>query len=494
MTKKLTRKKQTADHWMNVVTGLGTKAKDKSTYNEVDWMRLDRHTQESLFAADDLGGKIAKIIPFDGTREGITWVISNGDDKTDEQNIEEKAEVVKYLDDEFERLSVWQEFFWAWTLARVNGGALVLMVVDDGMELSEPLNLDRIRKVNNLLTMERWDIVVNSGDLINDINDPMFGTPEFYEWNTANVVPEGGEVIRIHNSRVIRFDGEHLPRRLYVRNNYWHDSIYSRLNKPISKYSTSMENVGNIMQDFNQAVYKLEGLTEAVAQDETELVVSKLEFVNLMRSTQRALVLDKEDEYTNQQSAVGGIKDLVDKVQERLTAASDIPHTRLMGESPGAALGETGRSELIDYYDTVAARQEIKLRKPIQTITEVLFAQIETEVSEPDDWSFTFDPLFQQDQEAIIRTRNIQANTDQTYMNAGVYDSFEVAKSRFGTGEYSFETQLDPDRQEEKEEVNEVMRERMLANAEEGGEPGSTENENENNQEAQESENTETQE
>ena len=451
-----------ADSWFNVVTGMNILNKDKSTANEVIWDRLDRETQNALFTADDLGGKIARIIPFDGTRAGITWNVGNMDDETDQ---EEKIAVIDFLDEEFDRLRVWETFFWAWVMARVQGGSLVLMVVDDGMELDQPLNVNAIRKIDNLMVLERWDINIYTGDLVKDIDDPDFGTPEYYHWNKSLLTGDQGTV-KIHSSRVIRFDGEHLPREIYIRNSYWHDSIYTRLLKPIEKYTTGMENAGRIMQDFNQAVYKLEGLTEAVSQDQSKLVVSKLLFVDQMRSATRALVLDKEDDFAHMQSAVGGIKDIIDKIQERLTAASDIPHTRLMGESPGGALGETGKSELVDYYDTVAARQEIKLRRPITTIAQMIFAQIQATVAEPESWGFVFDPLFQQDQEAIIRTRNIQANTDNIYLQHGVVDAIEISKSRFGSGEYSFETKLDPDRQDDKEAMDQLMREKELEEAE----------------------------
>ncbi len=482
-----------ADSWFNMVTGLNIIGKDKSTANEVLWDRLDRETQNALFTADDLGGKIAKIIPFDGTRAGITWNVGGADDETEQ---EEKMAVIEFLETEFDRLRVWETFFQAWVLARVQGGSLVLMVVDDGLQLDQPLNENSIRKIDNLMVLERWDLNIYSGDLVKEINDPEFGTPEYYHWNKSLLTGDHG-IVKIHSSRVIRFDGEFLPRELYIRNSYWHDSIYTRLLKPMEKYSTGMESAGRIMQDFNQAVYKIEGLTEAVAQDQEKLVVSKLLFVDQMRSSTRALVLDKEDDFDHMQSAVGGIKDIIDKIQERLTAASDIPHTRLMGESPGAALGETGKSELIDYYDTVASRQEIKLRRPITFLTEMIFAQIQATVAEPENWGFTFDPLFQQDQEAIIRTRNLQANTDQIYMQNGVIDSFEVAKSRFGSGEYSFETRLDPDRQDDKEAIDEIMREKELEMAEnqqeqagQGVDPfgpaGETENEEEESEGSEE--------
>jgi hypothetical protein len=48
--------------------------------------------------------------------------------------------------------------------------------------------------------------------------------------------------------------------------------------------------------------------------------------------------------------------------------------------------------------------------------------------------------LFQQEREKEIKTREMQANIDEKYINLGVIDAEEVVSNRFGTGRYSFET------------------------------------------------------
>ena len=70
----------TADGWVNVLTGLNVVGKDKNLGASISWRPTDRSRCEGLFAADDLGGKIAKTIPFDGTRAGITWKVPSSSD------------------------------------------------------------------------------------------------------------------------------------------------------------------------------------------------------------------------------------------------------------------------------------------------------------------------------------------------------------------------------------------------------------------------------
>ena len=425
-----------ADGWYNIITGMGT-PRDKTTYNELIWQQTDRSTAESFYAADEMGGKVAKIIPNDGTREGVTW---NMDKNADQETI------LKFIDSEFTRLNVWPTFSLAWLWARVFGGACVFISVNDGARsLSRPLDWSRVKSINTLTVFDRWELDVTSSDIISDIRDPNFGLPEFYTYQTANAAGStDARMIRIHHSRMIRFDGVLLPKQLFEQNNYWHDSIYGALADAITNYSSNHENIANIIADFNQPVYRIEGLTEAIAQDEDELVVKKLQTVDLMRSVARAVVLDKEDEFENVSTNVTGGSDLIELTTQRLVAGSDIPHTRLLGNSP-SGLGATGEAELINYYDSVKSEQKLKLTQPIDVITEGIFSQMGAP-PKPDDLSYEFTPLFQQKQEAELKTRNLQAEVDKKYIETGVLNANEVADSRFGTGRYSYETVIEDNR------------------------------------------------
>lgn len=435
-----TKEKQLShlDGWKNIISGLGT-SKDKNTYAEVEWERTTRSDADSIYAADEMGNKIARLIPYDGTREGVTWNMDKG--------VDQEA-VVKYLEQEFRRLSVWPRLSWAWNLSRVYGGALIFLNVDDGRSLDKPLNMKRVKEVRSLYVMDRWEVNIMATEVISDISSPDFGIPEFYYYDTSSApTAAGGERVKIHHSRVIRFDGVHLPTRLYKQNDYWHDSIYGYLAHAIRNYATTHDSISQIISDFNQPVYRIEGLSEALAQDQDDLIFKKLQTVDMLRSTTRAIVLDKEDEFQNVSTNVSGGKELVDLTVQRLVAGSDIPHTRLLGNSP-SGLGATGEAELINYYDSVRSMQELHLRNPIETLVDLIFEQ-NGAVARPQDLTFEFNPLFQQDEERMAKSREKQALIDEKYITLGVYDPDEVAKSRFGTGRYSYETVLEKERARE---------------------------------------------
>lgn len=423
-----------SDGWYNIVSGLGT-SRDKITKSVVQWQQTDRVTADALFAADEMGNKIAKIIPHDGTREGVTW---NMDADSDQEA------VVKFIETEFRRLGVWSTLAWSWTLGRVYGGSLVFLNVDDGRSFDKPLRIERVKSIKSLLVIDRWSMTVTN-EIIDDLSSPFFGTPEFYYYNTSADIGTTSETIKIHHTRMLRFDGSPLPSRLYKRNQYWHDSIYGYLSTAIRNYAIVNDAVASVISEFNQPVYRIEGLSEAIAQDQDELVYKKLKTVDMMRSTVRAIVLDKEDEFQNVSTNVSGAGDLLATTTQRLVAGSDIPHTRLLGNSP-SGLGATGEAELTNYYDSVKSMQELFLRKPLEVLTDLIFAQSSNNVAKPEDLTFEFNALFQNDTDTEQKARERQALIDEKYIQLGVYDSQECADSRFATGRYSYETVLDKDK------------------------------------------------
>ena len=432
---KKTKKVANTDGWVNVITGLGT-SKDKNTYSTVNWTGTTRQEAESLYAGDEIAQKIAKIIPYDGTREGISWNMDNG---------APQAEVTKYLEAEFRRLKIFDTVAWAWTVARVYGGALIFMSVDDGgRDLELPMDFTKVKKINALRVFDRWETQINSTDIEDDISSENFGRPKIYRYNSGAAIGSGlltGAEVRIHHTRLLRIDGVKLPTRLLIQNAYWDDSIYSALAHAIRNYGTTHDSISMIIADFNQPVYRLQGLSEALAMDEEQLITQKLKIVDLMRSAARAIVLDKEDEFENVSTNVAGGKDLIDLTVQRLVAGSDIPHTRLLGNSP-TGLGATGTSELINYYDSVKSMQNTTIREPLEVLTDLIFQQSGA-IERPEDLTFEFNPLFQQDLEKEIKTRHMQSEIDERYINMGVYNADEVAESRFETGRYSFETVVD---------------------------------------------------
>jgi len=420
------------DAWMNIMTGLQT-TRDKGTYSEIaTWTPLGEDICQSMYATDEVARKCAVLIPTDALREGISWNM---------EETEKHEEVIKYIDSEFRRLSVMEQLREAWIQANVYGGSIALMVVDDGSrKLSTPLKPERVKSFKALRVFNKHEVYIEPFDIITDLSSEFYGEPLYYRY-TPDIGVGDPKEIKIHRSRVLRFDGNELPRDLYVRNGYWHDTVYKSLYEAIKNYSVVHEAVASMVYDFQTPLYKIEGLSEALAQDEDELIIKKVQIAHLTKSINRALVLDAQDEFENISLGVSGINDLVDLTIQRLVVGMRVPKTIFLGVSPSGLSG-TGYSELINYYDNVKSMQQVKLRKGIELLTELIFEQ-DGAIGKPDGLVFNFNPLFQLDREAEQKARKLQADIDSIYIDKGVVSKEEVTESRFGHGTYNYETILD---------------------------------------------------
>lgn len=428
------KKKSAMDAWRNIMTGLGTK-KDKSTYAEIDvWRSLGESVQESLYARDEAAKKCAVLIPNEAVREGISW-------NMDETKRHE--EIMKFLDREFDRLDVFQALKSAWVQANVHGGACVLMVVDDGARsLASALKPEKVKSVKALRVFNRYELEVWPTEIITDFGSEYYGQPKYYYYNTS--VGDGTDTklqVKIHHSRLLRFDGVELPRKLYIDNGYWHDSIYTGLYTALKNYGTVHDALSTMVYDFQTPLYKIEGLSQALSEDDNETIVKRVQIANLTKSVSRALVLDKEDDFENTSVQVSGLSELVELTIQRLVVGMQVPKTIFLGVSPSGLSG-TGYSEMVAFFDNVKGQQQTKLRKPIERITELLFAEDGSE-EKPEGLTFIFNPLFQLDRETEQKARLLQSQIDEKYITKGVLSREEVTQSRFGHGRYNYETILD---------------------------------------------------
>lgn len=419
------------DGWVNVLTGWGLANRDKrsaGTFGQA--VRLDKVTLEELYRGDAIAAKIVDVLPDDMVREG--FALSVGDDTALAQAIVEAVDDLHGL----------QTFHEALVWSRLYGGAGVILGVDDGQEPDKPLNEGNIRAIRFLLALDRHQLRIASR--YEDPREPKYGEPETYR-----LQPVLGSAVNagqtIHESRVLRFDGVPVPAQARLENEGWGDPVLCRLFNAIRGYANAHDFSLAILQDFSQGVLKLRGLAAKLAANDDQAILKRLQALDLGRSTLRSLVLDENDEYERKATPVTGLDKIVEAAERRLCAETGIPHTKLLGESPGASLGEGGDSESRDWYDLVAAEQEKKLRPPLTRLITLLLKSREgpTRGREPEQWSLSFRPLWQLDEMELAEIRSKQAAADRVYLEYGVLSPNEVAVSRFGGTTWSGDTVLD---------------------------------------------------
>lgn len=411
----------------NVITGLNRRNRDKRVNIIAVPDLLKRQEAEDLYAADDIARKIVERIPKEGTRKWIE--ITNV-----------KPDVKIAFTKEFKKLNAVHQFEKAWRWARLYGGAVLYLNIDDGEDPSLPINFIRAKSIKNLLILHRHELSVEFSSIEKNIDSPNFGLPTLYRVHQHTAKQN----TLIHHERILRFDGVELPLTLFIKNGYWHDSVLSSLKSAIINYSQTHDNLASIFQDFRQRVMKIDQFAQMVGADEDDLLIKRMEIQDLIKSNFKTDMIDKEDELEIVQTSLAGVKDTVTMVNNRLVSGSNFPHTVLLGESPKGGLSDKGESQNRDWYDFIAEEQQNILQQPVTTLIAYLMKVKEgpTKGKIIDELDFEFRSLWQMSDEQRAKMELDIAKKDEIYIQNQVVSPEEAAVSRFGSEKFSSDTKI----------------------------------------------------
>ncbi len=421
------------DGWMSALTGMGIPGKDKRITGKIEWQGLlfNEHRAEAIVGGSNLARRIVEHLPYEATRQGVK--LEGFED--DEQPVQ----------DALDELDVWANFFTGWSWARQFGGAGLLMVTDEEDEADLELPLWKVRrdgtkvlnprvgKIKNLVPFNRWELTTWSSDIDTDLASPNFRKPKYYRLNAVSGGIRVPINVKIHYSRIIRFDGSTLGPLLFIRNNYWHDSIFSGLMTSFQDYDMSHEGVAQVLAEFRFIIHKMPNLAEMVADGKNVAIQKRLAASASLRNTTGVQVIDGEEEVTVESEAFSGVDAMLDRMANRFAAHTEYPKIVLFNESPEGSMGGNGSSEMDVWHSTVGARQRTYLGPRFDQLMEVLLASPEgpTGGQVPDDWTYSFPPLAQESAKEKAEREKAEAETDGLRMDQGVKDAVDIIQERF---------------------------------------------------------------
>jgi phage-related protein (TIGR01555 family) len=436
------------DSWINSLTGLGG-ARDKSTavYFEAPCV-LSHETLEALYAGDDLARRIVEGPIPDALRQGVTL---EGDDEGK-------------LAAEASRLDAWEGFLRGLIWGRLHGGGFLYLGLRSGRQ-DEPLDLDAVRPGDLQWVMDLDRHAVTPVTWYVDPSSPKFGQPETYLLSPPNA---GGATARatgtmVHESRLIRFPGVKTTRRRRASLNGFDDPALLAAYPVLRDVNTIWRSGVYAAQDLSQGVFKVRGLVDMIAEGQREVLLRRMEIVDLARSVARSVVLDAEGEdfTTVDGKGLGTLPAVLDKAWSRLAAAAGMPVTVLMGISP-SGLNATGESDIRLWYDRVAAYRRDVVEPRARVLIDVLARSAGVD---PEGISIAWPSLWQPTDKETAELRKLTADTDAIYIDKGVLLPEEVALSRWGSGAYSTEiTGFDP-------EIRQALADAELEDMAKGEEP-----------------------
>lgn len=408
--------KRMFDGLANVFSRLGTMA-DRNTRSTYYVPPITQDIIEAAYRSSWLTRKVHDLVPFEMTRAGRNW--------------KAEKDAITSLEKTERELQIWHKLRKALTVARLHGGAALVLGVRQGMP-DQPLRMERLTR-NSL----QYAVVVSKHQLgapMGFERDPVsefFMQPQMYEMATPR-----GNPIRIHPSRVIPFHGMPLPEGALTVSQieqFWGDPLLITLKSAIDNAETSQAAVATLLHEMKQDVISIPGLTKHLATQEGEnLLTARLQGHEQFKSMFNALLLDGGDkdgkggeEWETRQLSFANYPELLRQFVAIVAGAADIPVTRLMGESPGG-LQSTGKGEQDDFNRMIAARQDADLLPGLQRLDEILIRSALG--SRPDEITSEMAPLDELDAAQASEIEKREAESAQVYYNMGALPGSSLQK------------------------------------------------------------------
>lgn len=384
------------DSWLSAVTGVGTD-RDKATSYRFRRAVLSLDVLEALYDEDPLAHRMCMAGPRAMWRGGVG--IKTGD--PDEENA--IAGYVKRLDlpAKFVEAQGWEAAF---------GGAALVVGVDDGRDMAEPVDLANIRSIRYVLPVDRRDI--EPVQIVFDPLSPYVGQAEVYRVVPSPDLVQVSAPRGVHRSRLILFSGAPVSRRKRFVERGWGGSRLGRAYEAVRRFSSIWGSTEALVQDASQGVFKIPGLVDMITSGDKQSIQDRFEVVDMGRSVARSLILDSEEDFTRIPTTFTELPNLLDRAAQLVSAASEIPVSILMGRSP-AGLNATGDAETRAWYDAVAEERtqsvEPRLRQVLDLI--LLAADGPTGGVIPPDLEVSWPSLWQTspDEEADLDLKKAQA-------------------------------------------------------------------------------------
>jgi len=309
----------------------------------------------------------------------------------------EKVEVLERLlnDTNYGGLSVKELFHRAVTTTGYMGGAFIFIDTGDA-DTELPLAINEFSAELSQGSNVRFVLV-----------DPVNVSPVAY--NCTNpldvdyMVPKVWQVLgrRVHASRMLTFVENQPPMLLRPNYNFLGIPQAQILWDYVVHFNKTRISAAKLLDKISLLVVQTDMDEILSSQTGVQDFDAKMEFLQRYRDNDSVFVCDKDSEaVTNVQTSIAGCTDIVRQSLELIACINRTPAVKLLGISP-SGFNATGESDIKNYYDYIASKQEL-YRDQIQTIINVLqltqWGYIDPTIT------FTFNSLSQDDKASKAMT------------------------------------------------------------------------------------------
>ena len=429
------------DGYINVLNRMGTSRDSSEAYEFAPEAQV---ADMDLAAHYEGNGLFAKIIDIPAEKSATR----DFDLGISDENV--MSLVTDALEDLDWITTVAQAIKWS----RLFGGAIVVMLIDDGGGLEDPVNWDAVRGIDELVLFERAVVEPDYYSMYYygqrqglDRARKRYGQPEFF-----HVHSQYGAFV-VHESRCLVFRNGRLPETTtQAEYRFWGLPEYVRIKRVLRETVVDHSMGTKMLERSVQGIYKMEGLKDYLTIEGGEdNVLKRLELIDMVRGFLNSIVIDKDGEdYGFQTFQVSGYKDVIEAACNMLSAITNIPQAIMFGSSP-TGMDATGTSDLENWYNYLGQITDLQVKPNLQRLLDVLFCGwLNTrKVQEEPRYKLEFKPFWNlsESEQADLDLKKAQvqqarAQVAQMYIDMQVIDPQEVRAGLAKSEEFNIEELL----------------------------------------------------
>ncbi|TLX12135.1 phage portal protein [Rhizobium sp. MHM7A] len=393
------------DSLRSVVAGLGDPFRDKMATAAYGIQYIDDYQIAAIYKSNWLGRKIVDIPAMDAVRKGRDW--------------QAEQDQIELIEAEEKRLGYWQKLLEVKIKARLWGGA-ALFIGTGEQDLMEPLSVEGMKKggIKYLTVLGRRD--VTAGPIEQNVLSEFYGRPAYYE------VTGNASMVRIHPSRMAVFIGAPHGDNLlnFGVNQGWGDSIIEAVYSAMKNADATAANIASLVFEANVDVFRIPDFMNSLSDPAySQRLLDRFMLAATAKGINRALLLDKEEEYDRKQINFATLPDVMQTFLQMAAGAADIPVTRLLGQSP-AGMSATGESDMNNYYDRVSSIQSLEMAPALYRLDECLIRSALG--SRPEEIFYEWSPLKQMTEKEQAEIGKMHADTANILVTTGLFTSEEL--------------------------------------------------------------------
>ena len=316
------------DSIANYITDIGSDYDPTTAASPSLDSRLSDAEIEILFMQNDIARRVVEEIIFDAFRPGLPVLEYSDTGERVKLGLEESQQIKDIMIE-------------AATNARMKGGGHVLLIVEDGKKLSEPLEWKDLPKLANFFPLAKEEATPHEWG--EDPKEPRYQEPVMYQVTPSSAGGSSAHFPRVHYTRLLSFRGNRLTRKLRRFTDDYDDSVLQATWAAISNFVQSENSIVNIINRFETATFSISGLNAALGNEEsTKLIQQRMNLAHKSLNILNAMILDGDanETYERRFATVTGLDTLWDRLARSVAKAAKMPMSQLFGDGNSGIRGD----------------------------------------------------------------------------------------------------------------------------------------------------------